>query len=253
MPADLAVEATAFLLLFARLGAVLMLLPVFSEEAAPGQVRLFLAVGATLALFGLLRPEVQPLARQADAELLGTILAELLTGLGLGLTIRLFFQAASMAGALVSLQIGLTTALVFDPQGGQTPVLGKLMALAAALICLAAGLHQLWFAAIVRSYALFPAGSVPVAADWSALAVATAGEALTLAVSLAAPFLIYGIVFNVALGFSARLAPTLQIFFIAQPLNLLLGFALLVVTLGTMLSLFAERFAGWLQGGWAGG
>lgn len=251
LAADLPVEATAFLILFARVGAVLILLPVFSEEAVPGQVRLLLAVGMTLALFGILRPAVAPLAGQADVALLGTLLAELLTGLAFGLLIRMIFHAAAMAGALISLQVGLTTALVWDASvSGQTPLLAKWLAVAAALICFAAGLHHLWIAAIVRSYEMFPAGTVPNAADWAQLATATAGKAMLLAVSLSAPFLVYGIVFNVAVGFSSRLAPAVQIFFIVQPLNLLLGLALLAVTVGAILSLFATSFAEWLHGGW---
>lgn len=249
--AELPLLATAFLILFARIGAVLMLLPVFSEEAVPGQVRLLLAVGMTAALFGLLRPDVAPLAAQADVALLGTVLAELLTGLAFGMLVRIFFQAAAMAGSLVSLQIGLTTALVWDPSvNGQAPVLAKWFAVAAALLCFAFNVHHLWISAIVGSYQLFPAGSVPNAADWASLASATAGKATLLAVSLAAPFMIYGMVFSVAVGFASRLAPQIQIFFIVQPLNLLLGLSLLAVTAGAMLSLFADRFAEWLSGGW---
>lgn len=249
--ADLPLFATAFLILFARVGAVLMLLPIFSEEAVPGQVRLLLAVGMIAALFGILRSRVAPLADQADVALLGTVLAELLTGLALGMLVRLFFQAAAMAASLVSLQIGLTTALVWDPSvNGQAPVLARWFALAAALICFAANIHHLWIGAIVGSYELFPVGAVPSAADWAALASATAGKAMLLAVSLAAPFMIYGVIFNVAVGFASRLAPQLQIFFIVQPLNILLGLSLLAVTAGAMLSLFAERFAEWLGGGW---
>jgi len=56
--------------------------------------------------------------------------------------------------------------------------------------------------------------------------------------------------FNLALGFSARLAPTIQVFFIAQPLNLLLGLALFAATVGAMLTIFGEQFAAWLQYGW---
>ncbi len=251
LPAGLPLEATAFLILFARVGAVLMLLPAFGEEAVPGQVRLLLAVGMTAALFGLLRPAVAPLADRGDALLLGTVLSELLTGLALGMLVKIFFQAAAMAGSLISLQVGLTTALVFDPSvSGQVPLLAKWMAVAAALVCFAAGLHHLWIGALVRSYDLFPAGTVPDPADWALLARATLGKAMLLAVSLAAPFLIYGIVFNVGVGLAARLAPTLQIFFIVQPLNLLLGLALLAATAGTMLTLFAAGFADWMSGGW---
>ena len=243
--ADLPTEATAFLILFARIGSVWMLLPAFSDEAVPGQVRLLISIGLTAALFGLLRVEV--VGQLSDGALFGTVLAELLTGLGLGMLVRMMFHAANIAGSVISLQIGLTTALVFDPAvNGQTPLLAKMFSLAATLTCFAAGLHHLWIGALIHSYQLFPLGSMPVSGDWATLATATAGKAFLLAISLAAPFLIYGIVFNVAVGLAARLSPQIQIFFIVQPLNLLLGLALLAVTAGAMLSLFADRLADWL-------
>lgn len=247
---QLPLYATAYLLLFARVGAVLMLLPVFSEEAVPGPVRLLLALAMTLALSGLLSGNVLPHAGQ-DEGLLGLLLAELLVGLSLGMLVKLFFQAIAMAGALVSMQVGLSSALLFDPGlGGQVPVLAKLCALAAVLVCLGLGVHHLWIAAIVRSYAVFPVGVVPNAGDLAQLAVATVGKGLALAVSLAGPFLVYGLLFNLALGFSSRLAPAIQVFFIAQPLNLLLGLALFAATAGAMLTVFGAAFAGWLQDGW---
>ena len=249
--AQLPLHATAFLLLFARVGAVLMLLPVFSEEGVPGQVRLLLALAMTLALFGLLSGHVLPHAGD-DQALLGLLLGELLIGLSIGMLVKLFFQAIAMAGSLVSMQVGLSSALLFDPGlGGQVPVLAKLCSLAAVLVCLGLGIHHLWIAAIVRSYTVFPVGAVPNLGDLAQLAVAASGKALALAVSLAGPFLVYGLLFNLALGFSARLAPTIQVFFIAQPLNLLLGLALFATTLGAMLTIFGDQFASWLQHGWA--
>lgn len=247
MLAELPLQATAFLILFARVGAVLLLLPVLSEEAAPGQVRLLLAFAVSLALFGLLRPLVMASASATDTALLTIMVAELLTGLAIGLVIRTMFHAAAMAGALISLQVGLTTVFTFDGQMGQVPLLAKLMALAAALVCFASGVHHHWIAAMVRSYSMFPVGGSLAAGDWLTLAVSTATQALSLAVSLAAPFILYAVIFNLALGFGARLAPTLQLFFVAQPLNLLLGFALFGLTIGGILTVFTERFAGWLQ------
>lgn len=247
---SLPLYATAYLLLFARVGAVLMLLPVFSEEAVPGHVRLLLALGLTLALFGLLGGELLPHASDQGA-LLGLLLTELLVGLSLGMLVKLFFQAIAMAGSLVSMQMGLSSALLFDPGlGGQVPVLAKLCSLAAALVCLGMGIHHLWIAAIVQSYSVFPVGAVPKPGDLAQLAVATVGRSFAISVSLAGPFLVYGLLLNLALGFSARLAPTIQVFFIAQPLNLLLGLALFAATVGAMLMIFGEQFAAWLQYGW---
>jgi flagellar biosynthetic protein FliR len=246
---DLPLQASAFLILFARVGAVLMLLPLFSDEGVPGRIRLLIAFAMSLGLWGILGPTVLPAASDGDA-LAGILVVEMATGLALGMIVRLMFQAAVMGASIASVQIGLSSALIFDPAlGGQTPVLAKLVVLAATLVCLALGLHHLWIGAIINSYDMFPVGSVPNAGDFATLAVATVGKAMSLAVSMAAPLLVYGIVFNVALGFSARLAPTIQVFFIAQPLNLILGIALFATVSGAMITTFAVAMERWLQSG----
>lgn len=246
------VEASAFLILFARVGAVLMLLPVFGEESVPGRVRLMLSLAMTLALWGLLSAPALSVARTGGDGLAGIVLMEVLTGLGLGMLVRIFFLAMATAGSIVSFQVGLTSSLVADPgQGGQAMALSKFVSVAAAVVCMALLVHHLWIAAIVKSYTTFPIGGLPPAGDFAAMATRTATRSLVLAVGLAAPMIVYGIVFNVALGLSARLAPALQVFFIAQPLNLTLGLAIFATLSGAMLTAFATAMATWLRAGWA--
>ncbi|QJU57417.1 flagellar biosynthetic protein FliR [Sphingomonas sp. AP4-R1] len=245
----LPVDAATFLILFARIGAVAMLLPAFSEEAIPPQIRLLLGLGFALGLYGLLHGKVAGVvAPHAGAGLIAITVAEIMTGLAIGMLVRIFFQAAAMAGSIASMQIGLSSALVFDPaMGGQLPLLARFTNVAAAVVCLSLGLHHLWIAAIVHSYASFPVGGLPPAADFAQLAVMTTGRAMALAVSMAAPLLLYGIVFNVALGLAARIAPAIQIFFITQPLNILLGLSLFAAVIGTALYGFATAMGAFLQ------
>src|SRR3569623_1939370 len=217
-------ETAIFLIVFARVGAVLMLLPVFSAESVPAQLRLLIALGMALGLWGLLGPKI-PAA--ATGSLPATIITERVGGLAMGAIIRIMFMAAVMAGSLISLQIGLSSALIFDPGQGQVPLLSKFIAVAATIVCLSLGVHHLWLGALVRSYDVFPVGGLPPANDFTQLAIRTTTQSMALGVSLAAPLLVYGIVFNVALGLMARLAPSIQVFFIVQPLNLLLGLAIL--------------------------
>jgi flagellar biosynthetic protein FliR len=250
LPHGLALQATAFLILFARTGAMLMLLPVFADDAVPGRIRLLLALAMTAGLWGLLNGRVLPLAANAPG-LPGVLIAELLTGLAMGMIIRIFFMAAAMAGSMISLQVGLTSALVNDPaQGGQTTLLSKFISVSATMVCLGMGIHHLWIAAIVNSYALFPVGALPPAADFAHLAISTTGSAMALAISLAAPLIVYGLVFNIALGLAVRMAPAIQIFFIVQPLNILLGVALLAVVIGPLLLGFGNAMAAWMQASW---
>ncbi|MDB5672984.1 MAG: fliR [Alphaproteobacteria bacterium] len=226
-----------------------MMLPVFSDESVPAQIRLLIALGMALGLWGLLGPKI-PLS--AQNALVSTLIAEIMVGLAIGAIVRIMFMAAVMAGALISLNIGLSSALVFDPsQGGQVPLLSKFIAVAAAVVCLSLGVHHLWIGAIVKSYDMFPVGGLPPAADFAQLAIHTCTHAMALALSLAAPLLVYGIVFNAALGLMARLAPAIQIFFIAQPLNLLLGLAILATLFGTILAAFSTEMANFMQAGWS--
>lgn len=243
-------EASAFLVLFARIGAVLMLLPVFSEDAVPPRIRLLLALGMTAGLWGMLSARVLPATANA-AALPGLVAAELLVGLSMGMIIRMMFQAAAMAGSIISLQIGLSSLIIFDPaQGGQAPLLSKFVSMAATLVCLGLGVHHLWITALLQSYNLFPVGVLPPSAGFAQLAIAVVGKAMALAISLSAPMLVYGLVFNIALGLAVRMAPAIQIFFIAQPLNILLGMALFAVILGPLLLGFAEAMTVWLQTTW---
>ncbi|EIZ78713.1 flagellar biosynthesis protein FliR [Novosphingobium sp. Rr 2-17] len=243
-------EVTRFLILFARVGSVLMLLPVFSEDAVPPKIRLMMGLGMSAGLWGLIGSRIAPVAADS-AALPGIIIAEILTGLAIGMIIKIMFLAAAMAGSIISLQIGLSSALINDSaQGGQAAVLSKLVSVAAVVVCMGMGLHHQWIAAIVHSYAMFPVGALPPSADFAQLAILTIGKAMSLSITLAAPLLVYGTVFNLALGLSTRLAPAIQVFFLVQPLNLLLGLALFASLIGGILTAFSTALSLWLQAGW---
>lgn len=248
--AALPIDAATFLILFTRVGAVIMLLPAFSEESVPVQIRLVLALGMSMGLYGLLAPHVAPVVK-GGADLPILVISEMLVGLAFGSIIKIMFSAAAIAGSMVTQQIGLSSALIMDPAlGGQSPLLARLMGMAAVIVCMALGVHHLWIAGIVQSYTTFPVGGMPPAADFAQLAVHATGEAMALGVSLAAPLILYGALFNLALGLSARVAPQIQVFFITQPLNLMLGIAVFSVTVGSMLTAFAAAMTAFMQDGW---
>ncbi|HEX8415898.1 MAG TPA: flagellar biosynthetic protein FliR, partial [Sphingomicrobium sp.] len=159
-------EATAFLILFARVGAVLMLLPVFSEDAVPARIRLLIALGMTAGLWGMLSGQTLPMAANS-AALPGILVGELLVGLGLGMIVKIMFQAIAIAGSIIALQIGLTSAIVPDSsQGGSAPLLSKFVNVAATVVCMSLLVHHLWIASIIKSYVVFPVGGLPSSGDF---------------------------------------------------------------------------------------
>jgi flagellar biosynthesis protein FliR len=248
---DLPRMAMLFALVFARIGAMLMLLPGFSDDAVPGRIRMLIALGVATGALGLVDSHASAAldaVSASDTSLARILLTELLTGLAFGGIIRLMFLAITIAGAIISLQVGLTSALINDPSaGGQVPILARFISIAALLLCFAMGVHHLWIGALIESYSVFPVGQMVPASDFARIAFGAATGAMALGLSLAAPLLVYGIVFNTALGLAARLAPQLQIFFIGQPLNILLGLAIITATLAASLTAFATRMAEWTQ------
>jgi flagellar biosynthetic protein FliR len=222
-------------LLFARLGAAVMLLPGLGEAEIPASIRLAIGLGLVVLLLPALAPGL-PAAPAMPADLLRLLAGEIAAGLWLGTLARLAVTALAMAGQAIAALVGLAGMLVADPAlGAQGTALGRAFGLLATVLVLATGLHGVALGALVESYTLLPAGA-PFPAGAAAEAVAAAGAAsLDLALRLAAPFILGAVVLNVALGLLARLAPQVQTFFIAVPGQILAGLALLMLLAPPML------------------
>jgi flagellar biosynthetic protein FliR len=104
-------------------------------------------------------------------------------------------------------------------------------------------MHHLVIAALNDSYALFAPGSVPLMGDMASLTTQTIASAFKIGVQLAAPFLVFGMLFNIGLGVLSRLMPQMQVYFIGLPLSILLGLIILAVALGAMMATYLGSIA----------
>ncbi|MDO9499746.1 flagellar biosynthetic protein FliR [Falsiroseomonas sp.] len=227
-------------LVFARLGAAVLLLPGLGEQEVPAPIRLGLGLLLVALLFPVISPGLPP-APEDGAEAVRLIAIEIVLGLWIGTLARLALTAFAMAGQAISALIGLGGLLVMDQTlGAQATALGRALGLLAVVLVLSTGLYAWPLRALVDSYAVLPAGN-PFPAGMAAEVVAQAGaESLSLALRLAAPFVIGAVVLNVALGLLARLAPQVQTFFVAVPGQILAGLALLGLLAPPMIAAFAE-------------
>jgi flagellar biosynthetic protein FliR len=235
--------AAAFLIMFARVGAMVMLMPGLGEVSLPPRVRLTIALVLTAVLF--------PLQRQAfsiDLTSMAPVLLllgqELLIGIVLGLTARLMVSALQVAGSVVAQQLGLGFVTTVDPtQGQQGVMLGNFLAILGLTLVFATDLHHLVIRALSDSYTLFRPGEMPLAGDATALVTRTIATAFRIGVQLAAPFLVFGLLFNLALGVLSRLMPQMHVFFVGMPLSILIGFAILFLVLGALMGTYLDGLA----------
>ncbi len=239
--------AAAFLLVFARAGTMLMLLPGLGEQNISARLRLTVALVLAAVLLPLHRS-----AYHIDPSAIGPALVmlveEILIGAMLGLTARLTISALEVAGSVIAQQLGLGFVTAVDPtQGEQGAILGNFLTMLGVTLFFATDMHYLVIAALNDSYTLFAPGDVPAAGDVAALITRTVSGAFRIGIQLAAPFLVFGLLFNVGLGVLSRLMPQMQVFFVALPLSILLGLVFLVLVLGAMMGLFLDYAGGVLH------
>ncbi|MCP8940409.1 flagellar type III secretion system protein FliR [Alsobacter sp. SYSU M60028] len=235
--------AVLFMLVFARVGVLVMLMPGVGERFLPVRVRLALALFLTLALTPVVRPMLPASVARPDGAM-AALLVEIGIGLMIGLTFRLIIASLQTAGNFVSQALGLAFAETVDPsQGGQAAAVGNFMTLLGVTLIFATDAHHAVIAAIGGSYLALPPGMVPATGDAASLALGTMATGFSVAVRLAAPFLVFAIVFNVGLGVLSRLMPALQVFFLAMPATIILGFVILFGVLGLMMLEFLNELS----------
>jgi flagellar biosynthesis protein FliR len=236
----------ATLLLFCRVGACLMIAPGLSGGQIPAQIRLFVALGATLALAPMLLGEAR-LGEPGPIEMLRLIACELLTGAVIGMLARLFFTALeTLAFAAASLlALANPFGVEFDTNH-QTPPLATLITLGATTMIFVADLHWQIVIAIVDSYRAVPFGSAFDARRSLTEIGSVLGQSFLVAVRVASPFFLYSVIVNYALALVNRVTPQIAIFFLAPPFILAGGIGLLYFTIRGQVAEFMAAFSSWL-------
>lgn len=231
--------AVAFLLMFARIGVMAMLMPGLGERTMPMRFRLMLALALTLILYPLHRP-LFSVDLSAPGGILLTLFTELAIGFTLGMAARIAVSALQTAGVVIANAMGLGFAMQVDPtQGQQGAVVGNFLTLVGVAIIFAADLHHLVIAAISDSFTVLRPGALPLSGDAATYLVGAVAKAFVVAIQLSAPFLVFAIVFNVGLGVLSKLMPQMQVFFIGMPVSIGAGFLILFLVIGVMMAHYA--------------
>jgi flagellar biosynthetic protein FliR len=228
------------MLLFARLGAVLMVAPGWGEQAVPPMLRLGLAIMVTATL----APALAGATPRMPADFgmaIPLVISEVVIGLILGLGARIMMSALQVAGAAVGIASGLGFAQQVDPIASQpAAIFSGFFSLMGVVLIMSAGLHRVMIDAAADSYALFPPGALPPIGDASAFMIDAVSGAFRIGIQIAAPVLVFSLVFNIALGLVSRLIPQVQVFMTAMPLSVLLGIAVIATGLGGGLTLWLD-------------
>jgi flagellar biosynthetic protein FliR len=233
--AELTAWIGAFLWPFFRIGAMLMSAAVFGTRALPMRLRLVLVLALTLVLAPLAGPV--PAVDPLSGEGLAITAQQIVIGVAIGYVLRLVFAALELAGEMIGQLMGLGFASLLDPQNGvQVPVVSQFYILLATLMFLALNGHLLWIEALTESFRLIPVAATGLAPESAWQLIDFAGAVFGWAVRMALPVVAALLVVNLAFGVLARTSPQLNIFSVGFPAALLMGLAMLLLTLPAVLT-----------------
>jgi flagellar biosynthetic protein FliR len=231
-----------FLLVFARVGSAVMLLPGIGDLRVPLRVRLLFGLALSALIFSAVSAELP--ATPADfGQLAWHLISEAGIGLFIGTTAALLLSILHMAGAVIAAQIGLGNALsgeLFSASQGVS--IGAGLMVAGLVIIFVTGLDHLMLGAIAHSYEGLPAAQ-PV--NWQDIAkglTTTLSSAFAVAIQISTPFLVLGLAFNIGLALANRALPQLPVFFVGLPASLAGGLIVLMIAFPAILLAFGDAF-----------
>lgn len=233
-----------FLLIFCRITAFFVVVPVFSSQSVPTTFKIGLSFFVSMVIFssGSMNAAVPQ-----DLGYVLLVMREVLIGLLLGFVAYLMFMTIQTAGSFIDIQIGFGIANVIDPMtGASAPIIGNFKYMIALLLFLSMNGHHYLLDAIVYSYKWVPLDNnlflKMIDGSLSEFLVRTFAQSFMLAFQMSAPLVAALFLTDVGLAFLARTAPQYNVFVIGVPLKIIIGLALLLILMPGMAALFRNLF-----------
>lgn len=208
-----------------------MLSPFFGSLNIPVYFRAGTALALSVVLFPVVDSFTQITAPPTVIAYTAAVLREMFVGWLIGFVSYVSFAAIQMAGKIMDMQVGFSIVNVMDPTSGQqAPLIGSFLYNLSIIVLLVTNGHHLLLSALVESFRAIPLLGMNFNASLAELIVRfTTGIFLT-GVQIALPITFSILLTNVSLGILARSMPSLNIFVVGIPLQIMIGmFVLLMV------------------------
>ncbi|CAH1387754.1 flagellar biosynthetic protein FliR [Candidatus Nitrotoga sp. M5] len=228
--AQLSTWLALFIFPFVRILAMIASAPILGNRQVPVRIKIGLSIMLTIIIAPTLT--IQPNVDPATALGFLIMFQQILAGLAIGFTMRLIFTSIEMAGDIIGVQMGLGFAIFFDPKNSSyVPVVAQFLGTIALLIFLSMNGHLLMLEALADSFHIFPVNSTTSSAIALHTLVSWGSSIFSNALQLSMPVIGTLLIVNTALGILTRSAPQLNILAVGFPITLIIGFAMVMLTL----------------------
>lgn len=223
----------------ARVSLLVFLLPGLGERTISTRIRLTVALAVTAMLTPLVM-DAAPAAPTSASGMALLIAAEAMNGAVLGFSVRVAVFTLQTAGSMASQHISLAQLFGSALDGQMEPPVATLFMFAGIALAVAAGLHFKAVEALAVTYEVMPFGAFPAGGDTAGWAVAQAASSFSAGLSLAMPFVVLGVIYNLAIGAANRAMPQLMVAFVGAPAITLAGLAMIALATPVVLAAWME-------------
>ena len=224
-------QIETFLMIFIRVGAIVLSVPVLGSRFTPLTVKACLSI--TMAM--LIYPHVPIPPELASMKLLAlvpAVVSEIMIGIIIGVVVRIIFEGIQMGGQVVGFQMGFGIVNVFDPvTGANFSVIAQVENLLATLLFLGLGLHYWFIKAMILSFSRVPLFHFMPGHSLFEMVFDLSSNIFIIAVKIAAPVMATLLFTSVALGLIARGVQGMNILIVGFPLKIAVGLFGIAVTL----------------------
>jgi len=216
-------ELTALLLASVRAAAWLTISPPFNGRVVPAQIKALLSVAIAIPVVPSLVGKVPALG---SAQLLVSVVEQVVLGSALGFLTALLFAAVAAAGNLIDLFGGFSVAFAFDPMGASgnsgSGVFGRFYNTMAITLLFVTDGHQLVLRGFATSYKALPLDGTLSLSTLQHLVTDGITQMFLAALQIAGPLLAVLFCTDIGLGLLSRVAPALNAFSLGFPVKILL-------------------------------
>lgn len=237
----------SFVLILIRISVVLFMLPIFGSRLVPNLVKAGLALMISIVLMPVVQPDPR-LFPEGLFSALNLIVSELIFGLTIGLSIRLFFAAVQLGAHLVGFQMGFGMARVLDPESGtQGTMLVQIGNWVAILIFLLLNGHHILLKTLTESFSIIEVGSLGFREGLFHKILEISGDMFAMAIRIGAPAIAALLFTSAAFGILAKIVPQMNILIVAFPVKIVVGLFFFGISLEILLY-FTKQYVVGLEG-----
>lgn len=222
-----------FLLILVRIASFVYTAPFFNISSVPQRVKVSVSIFISILIFMIIPDKSLVYSGILDYAIL--VIKESVVGLLLGFSCNVCVQALTFMGHIVDTNIGLSMASMYDPNmRTQISVTGTFYYYTVFLLMLVSGLYQFLISAIVDSYSIIPFGAVTINSTLYTSFIDVIASFFIIGVRLSLPIFVTIMLLNVILGILTKVAPQMHMFSVGIQLKLLLGLAVMFLTVGLL-------------------